>query len=242
MSLLLLLMACTQADGDRDAYLAALHATSPAAAVAACGRIDDPVLHGECSLFAAAALARSGADGRAACGGIGHEAWRGACYFEIAEAMALRGSDAREACGQAGGFRSRCLAHALNRDGPEVANSTTDEAAMLRALIGQARALGLAGREAAEGATDVVAQHVAGRWRQRDDAVRTFRRIDCGTAGDSACAKAYRLVVKDVAGSPRPTSPCVDGATREAVAAAGLPVWDDKLAPLAVQVWAGICR
>lgn len=242
MNRLLLLLACARPDGDRHAYVAALQATEPAAAVAACEAIEDPVLHGECALFAAAALARSGADGRETCGGIAHEAWRGACYFEIAETMALRGSDAREACGQAGEFRSRCLAHALNRDGPEVANATTDEAAMLRVLIGQARALGLAGREAEEGATDVVAQHVAGRWRQRNDAVQTFRRIDCGTAGDSACAKAYRLVVKDAAGRPRPTSPCGDGATREAVAAAGLPVWDADLAPLAVRVWAGICR
>lgn len=238
------LAACggAHADPDRAAYIEALRAEAPTAAAAACGRIQDPLLHGECALFAAAAVAGSGGDGRDVCGGITHPAWRGACFFEVAEAMTLRGPDAREACTQAGDFRVRCLAHALNRDGPEAATSTRDEATMLRVLLGRARALGLSGEDATEAATDVVAQHVAGRWREGGEPTRTFRRTACGTAGDAACAKAYRLVVKDAARSPRPTAPCAGGATAQAVAAAGLPAWDDDLAPLASRVWAGICR
>ena len=243
-ALLALALACGGAhpDPDRAAYLGALHAPTPAQAATLCARIHDPVLHGECALFAAAGLAAGGADGRAVCGGIEHPAWRGACFFEVSEAMALRGGDAREACARAGGFRGRCLAHALNRDGPEAAAATPDEAGMLRVLIGQARGLGLAGGDAEEAATDVVAQHIAGRWRGGGAPDRTFRRTDCGTGGDAACAKAYRLAVKDAARTPRPTAPCAAGATLAAVQSAGLPGWDPPLQPLAAQVWAGICR
>ena len=44
-------------DPDRAAYIEALRAEAPTAAAAACGRIQDPLLHGECALFAAAAVA-----------------------------------------------------------------------------------------------------------------------------------------------------------------------------------------
>jgi hypothetical protein len=246
MPALLLVLACGGAgpDPDRAAYTEslALLADDPAAGARACTRIQDPVLHGECALFAAAAQARAGGDGRPTCGGIEHAAWRGACFFEVAEAQQLRGEDARVACARAGDFQTRCLAHALNRDGAEAAAAVPDAAGMERVLIGRARALGLAGQAAEDAARDVVAQHLSGQWRQRGDATRPFRRTDCGTASAATCAKTYRLVVKGAAGTPRPTEPCAAGATREAVEAARLPAWDEDLAPLAGGVWAGICR
>jgi len=245
MSLLLLALACTEAgpDPDRTAYTESLRlvGTDPAAAAAACTRIADPVLHGECALFAAAASSASGGDGRAMCSGIEHGAWRGACFFEVAESQKLRGEDARTACAQAGDFQERCLAHALNRDGPEAAEAVPTASDMERVLVGRARALGLAGAAAEDAARDVVAQHLSGEWRARGDAARPFRRTDCGTASAATCARAYRLVVKG-ARAQRPTAPCPGGATRAAVAVAGLPTWDDDMDGIAVGVWAGICR
>lgn len=246
MIALLLALACGDAapDPDRLAYTESLRllGADPAAAAAACTRIADPVLHGECALFAAASLSASGADGRAMCAGIEHGAWRGACFFEVSEAQQLRGEEARTACAQARDFQTRCLAHALNRDGPEAAEAVPDAASMERVLIGRARALGLAGSAAEDAARDVVAQHLSGEWRVRGEPARAFRRTDCGTASAATCAKTYRLVVKGAAGTPRPTEPCEEGATRAAVAAAGLPPWDDDLDGIAGGVWAGICR
>ena len=244
--MLLLLIACsgTGTDPDRRAYTESLRllAEDSSAAARACVPIVDPVLHGECSLFAAAAEARSGTDGLATCAGIEHPAWRSACFFEIAEAKQLRGEEARTACAQAGTFRERCLAHALNRDGADAAAAVPDAAGMERVLAGRARALGLAGSTAEDAARDVVAQHLSGEWRARGDTGQTFRRTDCGTASAATCAKTYRLVVKGAAGTPRPDAPCTSGATLEAVAAAGLPVWDEDLDAIAGGVWAGICR
>lgn len=245
-ALLLALLACggAEPDPDRLAYHASLNLLDddPVAAAAACTPIQDPVLHGECALFAAAALARSGQDARPTCSGITQSAWREACFFEIADAMQLTGADAREACAGSGQFRDRCLAHALNRLGPQAAQLAPESGAMVQMLAGQARALGLTGRAADDAARDVVAQHLAGQWRERAPDPPAFRRVDCGTADDDTCTKTYRLIVKDVAKQPRPTGPCAAGATREAVEAAGLPGWHDDVAGPAEEMWRGICR
>ncbi len=245
IALLAALLGCGPApDPDRAAYTAslALLEEDAAAAAAACAPIDDPVVYGECALFAAAALARTGADARPVCGGITQPAWREACYFDIADAMQLTGPDARAACASAGQFRDRCLAHALNRLGAQAAALAPESGAMVQMLAGQARALGLNGQQADDAARDVVAQHLAGVWRERAPDPPVFRRVDCGTADDATCAKAYRLVVKDASGEKRPAAPCRPSPTREAVEAAGLPTWDADMDAPARAVWGGFCR
>jgi hypothetical protein len=236
----------TEPAPDRVAYRASLAALpqDPATAVLACNRVADPLLHGECTTFAAAALVRSGGDGRDPCGGVTHAGWRAACFFEITDAMQLRGEDARTACAQAGTFSDRCLAHALNRDGPEAAAATRDEDAMFRVLSGRARALGLDGKSGPRAAADVVAQHISGRYREAADGPPwpAYTVGTCGTAPAEICALAYRMSVNDAAAGQPLTAPCAGGAAQESVVAAGLPGWGDELSGVAAETWARLCK
>lgn len=100
---------------DARAYADAIKEADPQRALALCGQITDVSMNGECTMFAARQIARSGGNATPICQGLS-QGWREVCLFEIVDSSGLRGEAAAIACKDTGGFKERCLAHALQRE------------------------------------------------------------------------------------------------------------------------------
>ena len=81
------------------------------------------------------------------------------------------------------------------------------------------------------------------RRRSRHGPPAPFTRAECGTASDAVCQEAYRVIIRErTQGSQVATQVCAETVTRESVAAAGLPPWEDEVAALAEAVWDQTCK
>ena len=101
-------------DAARYAAVLGDEAAAPADALAACRKISDEALAGDCGLAVAQRAARDpGADPAAWCGSVAGDLWRSECYFQAAEAMRRRRDEERaaELCARAGPFLDDCAQH-----------------------------------------------------------------------------------------------------------------------------------
>ncbi len=101
---------------DRAAYTAVVSDKdgAPAALLARCQRIGDPVLQGDCGLHVVMTEARRpSGDPGALCPALPDGLWRAECWFVTAERARKRQDDraAAAACAQAGPFRADCAQH-----------------------------------------------------------------------------------------------------------------------------------
>lgn len=108
---MLWLLACS-GPSDVELLAAALEA-SPQAAVAHCHRIEDPLLRGECALYAAPGLTPT--EGVEACGLIAGPG-RDECIFRVAEA-----AGSLTICEELGALMADCRRHVFGGWGHEVA-------------------------------------------------------------------------------------------------------------------------
>lgn len=232
---------------DRQAYAASagLLASDPAAAAAKCAEISDTVLAGDCATFAAKAMAKRKLDPLPVCAGIRHTGWQQVCYFECVDAAGLYGDTAVKACDRAGGFRQRCLSHALGREADREWRTVPagQEAAFLAWLDQRMPAYGL-DTSVENIPRDFLAKRIAQRVAagSQPGAPRRFSRADCGDIPAETCKEVYRFYVRKLFRQQDMRALCSQSLVRETVEAAGLPGWEDDFAEHAPEMWVRLCR
>ena len=232
---------------DRHAYAASagLLDTDPAAGAAKCAEISDTVLAGDCATFAAKAMAKRKLDPLPVCEVVRHTGWQQVCFFESVDAAGLFGDVAIKACDRAGGFRQRCLSHALGRETDRewrtvAAGQEPEFVAWIEARL---PAYGL-DTKVENIPRDFLARRISDRIRAQagGPSARRFARSDCGAAPADTCAEAYRFFVRKRFRQQDLGAICVQPMTREAVEAAGLPGWEDDFADVAPDIWRRLCK
>lgn len=243
------LLACgggaPEASSDETAYreALALGETDPAAGAQACGSIGDVALRDECLLFAARALAKARGEAAAVCAEIQTVETRGACILEVVDAMALTGEEAQAACAHAGPMQERCLSHAIQRElSREARRYPLGEERAFEAFVAErVTAMGLQSTRP-DYPGEQCARLIARR-RGRQGPQPPFRLAECGTASASVCQEAYRVILRErLQGGSLAQELCAAPVTAEAVAAAGLPAWEEDAAALAEAAWAQTCK
>ncbi len=219
-------------DPDRAAYLAAI-GSGPAA----CARIADPHLAGECLAFAAMQQAASDVDAaRAQCAAIVDPLWADECGFMVCDRMGLSVDQARSCCVAAGRYSDRCIGHALSRDVYRALDDFRygEEAdAWLAARAVGVNALGPGGEERV---ADLFVKWLLDRVEGD-----TLRATDCGTAPPKVCAEVYAELVARVAGRQQVDAvafvraACARVVSRSRAESMGLPGWEPPV-DLAVQM------
>jgi hypothetical protein len=229
---------------DREAYTAsaALLSTDPAAAGAACREIADPVLQGDCATFAAKEMAKAKLDPLPLCADVRHTGWQEVCFFESVDAAGLFGDTAIHACQRAGGFRQRCLSHALGRETDREWRQVApgQEGAFVTWIEGRMPVYGL-DKEVEDIPRDFLARRIADRIAAPGQR-RRFARADCGDAPEATCTEAYRFYVRKLFRQQDMRAMCEQPVSLEAVEAAGLPGWEDDFAESAPEMWRRLCR
>ena len=208
---------------------------------AACDRLMDADLRGECQAFAAAALAKEDPEaGAMACELNLHPLWGQECWFLLADARDLIGEEARQTCERAGRMRRQCSAHATARETAEVLQGfEADDVLAAYAAVLEVLRPWMAPPKARARAEEVVAQ-----WVARRDLDVPFHRALCGDAGDALCAAAYaaRLsFAEQSAAAGAVAGVCAAVPSSEAAAAAALPPWQEDVGALALGIWARRC-
>jgi len=232
---------------DRKAYAAsaALLGSDPAAAAGECGKIQDPVLAGDCGTFAAKAMAKRKLDPLPVCGAIQHIGWQQVCFFESVDAAGLFGEKAVQACQRAGSFRQRCLSHALGRETDRKWRVVQpgQEPAFLAWLDETMPVYGL-DTTVENIPRDFLAKRIAARvaGEARDQPPRRFSRADCGEIPDETCQEVYRFYVRRLFRQQDMGALCGQSLVRETIEASGLPGWEDDFADAAPGMWMRLCR
>jgi hypothetical protein len=233
---------------DRQAYAASasLLATDPAAAAGKCAEISDTVLAGDCATFAAKAMAKRKLDPLPVCESIRHTGWQQVCFFECVDAAGLFGDQAVKACDRAGGFRQRCLSHALGREADREWRTVAagQEPAFLAWLDEKMPAYGL-DTTVENIPRDFLAKRIAQRVAaesQGGGRPRRFSRADCGDIPRETCNEVYRFYVRKLFRQQDMRALCSQSLVRETIEAAGLPGWEDDFAEDAPEMWLRLCR
>ncbi len=247
----LLLLACTGAPpepggaSDQEAYRRSLELASsePSAAAEACAGIASTELRDECLLFAARALAESRGEAAPVCGQISSTQSRGACVLEVVDALALSGTEAKDACAHAGQMQERCLSHAIQRElSREGKRFPLGKEREFEAWVAERVAVMELRSTRPDYAGEQCARLIARR-RSRQGPSAAFSSAECGTASASTCQEAYRVILRErLRGQSLPDGLCASGPTQAAVAAAGLPAWEDDVGELAAAAWAQTCK
>ena len=232
---------------DREAYTASagLLSTDPAAAAARCAEITDPVLAGDCATFAAKAMARRKLDPLPVCAAVRHTGWQQVCYFESVDAAGLYGDVAIEACDRAGGFRQRCLSHALGRETDREWRTVAagQESAFIAWIEAKLPTYGL-DTTVEDIPRDFLARRIADRIAAgaQGQPTRRFARADCGAAPAETCREVYRFYVRKLFRQQDMGTLCAQPMTLAAVEAAGLPGWETDFDEDAPEMWRRLCK
>ena len=232
---------------DRKAYAAsaALLGSDPAAAAGECGKIQDPVLAGDCATFAAKAMAKRKLDPLPVCGAIQQIGWQQVCFFESVDAAGLFGEKAVQACHRAGSFRQRCLSHALGRETDREWRVVKpgQELDFLAWLDETMPVYGL-DTTVENIPRDFLAKRIAARvaGETTGQPPRRFSRADCGEIPDETCQEVYRFYVRRLFRQQDMGALCGQSLVRETIEAAGLPGWEDDFADAAPGMWMRLCR
>ena len=232
---------------DRRAYSASagLLGTDPAAAAARCGEISDTVLAGDCATFAAKAMAKRKMDPLPVCAAVKHTGWQQVCYFESVDAAGLYGDIAIKACDRAGGFRQRCLSHALGRETDREWRTVAagQEAEFIGWIESRLPVYGL-DTKVENIPRDFLARRISDRVASEAQGMpaRRFARTDCGAAPADTCREVYRFYVRKLFRQQDMGALCAQPMTREVVEAAGLPGWEDDFADDAPEMWRRLCK
>ena len=248
IAIIVLLLGCTGAEpppSDRDHYMASVELASsdPGAAAASCAQIEEAALAGECQSFAAVALAKAGGEALPVCEAVRDPVWRQSCRFEVVDALALTGDEAIAACQDAGQWKERCLSHAIQRELSRVAPryGLGQELELTAWIEERVVAYGLQSTRP-DYAGEQVARVIARR-RSRTGPAPTFTRAECGTASDSVCQEAYRVIVRERDQGRRISQGvCATTVDSASVTAAGLPGWEEDVADVVRAAWVQICR
>jgi hypothetical protein len=230
---------------DSRAYADAIKETDAQRALALCNQITDVSMNGECTMFAARQIAQTGGNATPVCEGL-RQGWREVCLFEIVDASGLRGEAAASACQGTGGFKERCLAHALQREERPISEQYPpgQEAEMMAYIRTRVTLYGLDGltQEAIDEkmAARIITERVlrSGRPRGTLPMSRSF----CGTASDAVCVESYRIYVTKAGGPGRVPKDCTLPMNPERVSAVGLPTWTAEFQPLADEAWGHLCK
>lgn len=230
---------------DARAYADAIKEADPQRALALCGQITDVSMNGECTMFAARQIARSGGNATPICQGLS-QGWREVCLFEIVDSSGLRGEAAAIACRDTGGFKERCLAHALQREERPISEQFPPgrEAEMMAHIRTRVTLYGLDG--ITEEAIDekmtarIITERVLRSGRQRG--AQPMSLSLCGTATEAVCVEAYRIYVTKIGGPGRVPKDCSLPMNTQRVSALGLPIWTEDFQALADQTWSQLCK
>jgi hypothetical protein len=119
--MLLALFACSSApqsnSHDIAAYVQAAEQKDLTEGLAACDRIEDPALKGECTAFQVQEHGRKRPNrSQSACEGLSDGLWRDECHFLLAEAVALpeKPEAAAAVCRASGRYFQPCFMHLLS--------------------------------------------------------------------------------------------------------------------------------
>ena len=231
---------------DARAYAAAIKETDPHRALALCEQIEDTSMNGECTMFAARQLAKNKGDAMAVCDGMRAVGWQQVCRFEVVDASGLRGEQAVAACADTGGFKERCLAHALQREERPISQQfpAGQEAEMMAYIRERVTLYGLdeLTREAIDEkmAARIITERVLRAGNPRGSL--PMSRSLCGTATDAVCVEAYRIYVTKVGGPGRVPRDCSIPMDTHRVSAMRLPTWTEDFQALADITWGQLCK
>lgn len=245
-ALLLLAVACAaEGPGDPEAYAEALASGDPAA----CAAVADPALAADCRAWLARERAVAGdVEGAAAlCRALPEaSAMRGECFFLVADGVSASGEQARSLCAQAAPYDQRCLEHAVRREVAAAVGTLErgEEAAV------EARAEAVAAAWVGRGRGRRFARHILSK-RIAERADQPFSAATCGTVSAVVCSRAFELrvdawiqaraAVEDAHAKVTLEPVCPPPVTREAVAAAGGPLWAEDADGVVADAWRRAC-
>ncbi|HJN73378.1 MAG TPA: hypothetical protein QGF58_05525 [Myxococcota bacterium] len=129
--------------GDTSHFVAAAEATDLTTAAAACGRIDEDSLRGECASHVVRELGSEDIEAAAEACEVASGAWRDECLFVLAEIDPSPAADSARWCRQAGRYTISCLMHLWQGE----AASLKREHPMEEAVQRYAEALAWAGED-----------------------------------------------------------------------------------------------
>lgn len=232
----------------RDPATLYIQAAEDPVAPTACEGITPATLYGECVAMTASEVAAAMGEqaARARCARLmDGDPWRDECYFLISDTLEAAGEQAVSLCNETGQYRSRCVGHALQREGRALLDRFPrgEEAEAYKIIKQRSEYYFNDPKEGGRKVWHLMMEYIASR-----DYGEPFRIETCGSVPERLCVSAFvtrlRFAERDSGSTTSQLHTLCQSQPRtsETATSLGLMGWADDASHIAKKGLKRLCR